>query len=162
MCRIKRCGNNFHIEKKMQGWASSRSQRLLRNRNALHFVYTHRLRVLCGFYFWFYRRETPAAFYVSSLFLFWFFLRIPNGADSVNYLVQCFPTVFCSSNGGLESADILVADTALLPASAINPLLRGVWCEIHLAQIPAESLSSHWKDPPWNMERSLNHKTEKK
>lgn len=73
MCRIKRCGNNFHIEKKIQGWASSRSQRLLRNRNALHFVYTHRLRVLCGFYFWFYRGETPAAFYVSSLFFLFFF-----------------------------------------------------------------------------------------
>lgn len=71
------------------------------------------------------------------------FLRIPSGADAVNYLVPCFPTVFCSSNGGLESADILVADTALLPTRALNPLLRGVWCEIHLAQIPAESLSSH-------------------
>lgn len=37
---------------------------------------------------------------------------------------------------------------SLLPASTLNPLLRRVWCEIHLLQIHAESLSSHWKFPP--------------
>lgn len=56
--------------------------------------------------------------------------------------------MFCCSNDGLETADILVADIAHLPASTLNPLLRRVWCEIHLLQIHAESLSSHWNDPP--------------
>lgn len=51
---------------------------------------------------------------------------MPSGANAVNCLVQCFSIVFCSSNGGLETADIPVADIALLPASALNPLLRGV------------------------------------
>lgn len=45
--------------------------------------------------------------------------------NAVNCLVQCFSTVFCSSNGGLETADTLVADIALLPASAQIPCCEG-------------------------------------
>lgn len=79
MCRIKHCGNNFHIEKKMQGWASSRSQRLLRNRNALHFVYTHRLRVLCGFYSGFIVEKLQLHFMFQVWFFGVFFLKDSKG-----------------------------------------------------------------------------------
>lgn len=52
---------------------------------------------------------------------------MPNvGANATNCRVQCFSTAFWSSNGGWETADIPVADIALLPASTLNPLLRGV------------------------------------
>lgn len=143
MCRIKHCGNNFHIEKKKcrVGLPHVHKDFLETEMPYTLYIPTDFVSSV-GFTSGFIMEKHQLRF-MFQVFFFCFFLRIPRGADAVNYLVQCFPTVFCSSNGGLESADILVADTALLPASAINPLLRGVWCEIHLAQIPAESLSSH-------------------
>lgn len=69
-----------------------------------------------------------SAVFVSRFSAAGFFLSFHDAmrVNAVNRLVQCFSTVFCSSNGGLETADTLVADIALLPASAPNPLLRGV------------------------------------
>lgn len=102
---------------------------------------------LIKFYFQFYHTKIPECCFFSAAECFW----IPwcqAGLMPWTVLYSVFHSVLpfkgrignCWHSGGRYCS--------LLPASTVNPLLRRVWCEIHLLQIHAESLASHWKFPP--------------
>lgn len=144
MCGIKHCGNNFHIEKKCKiGFLHVHKElweriaawcvpAVLGYEHVCQYTCTHTHTLiyvcmcvcLCMFDgISFHVKVAPCCFILH----FFIAAEMPNvGANAMNCRVQCFSTAFWSSNGGWETADNPVADIALLPASALNPLLRGV------------------------------------
>lgn len=83
------------------------------------------------------------------------------GANATNCLVQC--SLHCFAVQMVDWKLLTFRWRILLscPPAPYIPLLRGVRCEIHLPQIPAESLSSHSKDPlkyGWSLYCTCNKK----